>query len=147
VRSLQVNRHAGQRDSIKNAPKSSRSLSGGRNSRPARALIGQPSGLCPRLAPPAPAHTPGSRTACHVCILQPRLMQCARQMLHSPTIHHSRQQRSIGHSLLCKVRLQSPSLRPEVSCKRARPDRPDGQVKSRLHASLSLRRDKYSKVR
>ena len=90
-------------------------------SRPTRALIGQPSGLLPRLAlpTPAPAHEPRPRTAYHVCIMQPRLMQCARQMLHSRTIHHNRQQRSIRHSLLCKVRLQSPSPRPEVSCKHA----------------------------
>jgi hypothetical protein len=56
-------------------------------------------------------------------------MPCARQMLHLPTIHHSRQQRSIGHSLLCKIRLQSPSPRPEVSRKRMHPNGPDGQGK------------------
>jgi hypothetical protein len=70
---------------------------------------------------------PRPRTAYHVCIVQPCLMPCARQMLHLPTIHHSRQQRSIGHSLLCKIRLQSRSPRPEVSRKRMHPNGPDGQ--------------------
>jgi hypothetical protein len=48
VCSLQVNSYAGRRDSIKSAPKSARSR--WQYSRPARALIGQPSGFC-RVSP------------------------------------------------------------------------------------------------
>ena len=84
VCSLQVNSHASQRDS---APKSARFSPVVVQS--TRESVDWPTfGPLPRLAPACTAHAPWPRTACHVCIMQPRLMQCARQMLHSPTIHH-----------------------------------------------------------
>jgi len=143
-----VNSHAGQRDSIKRAPKSGRS---------SRAVV--PSTRESVDWPTFGAFATSRPTCTNTCscTLTKNCIPCLYYATSSHAVckadapfidhHHSRQQHSTGHSLLCKVRLKSPSPRPEVSCKRACPGQPDSQVKYRLHASLPLRRDKSSKGR
>ena len=146
-----------RRDGIKSAPKSARSSPVEVQS--TRESVDWPTfGLFPRLAPtcplPLPLPLPLSLSMhpgqeLHVVFILSNLISCSVRggcSIHRPSTTVASSV-PLGTAYCAKnVSNRLPRGR-KFSCKRTRPNRPDGQVKSRLYASLPLRRDKYSKGR